>query len=162
MKKHELLAAMESARAELLEAIAGLSDEQLLEPGVVGNWSVRDVLQHISLWEAELVRLLAHVEQGRKPSGERWSGNVDIDALNAKWHAETAGRLLDRVQDDFHAVRRQTLRRLETLSDGDLERVRPQAWLRKRPLWQWIAEETFEHDAEHAAEILAWRRAQAG
>jgi uncharacterized damage-inducible protein DinB len=153
---------MESARAELLEAIAGMSDEQLLEPGVVGPWSVRDVLQHISLWEAELVRLLAHVEQGRKPSGERWSANLDIDALNAKWHAETAGRPLDRVQDDFHAVRRQTLRRLETMSDNDLERVRPQAWLRKRPLWQWIAEETFEHDREHSAEIRAWRRARAG
>jgi uncharacterized damage-inducible protein DinB len=162
MTKQELLSAMASARAELLEAIAGLSDEQLLEPGVAGPWSVRDVLQHISLWEAELVRLLAHVEQGRKPIGERWSGNLDLDALNAKWHAETADRPLDRVQDDFHAVRRQTLRRLETLSDGDLERVRPQAWLRKRPLWQWIAEETFEHDAEHAAEIRAWRRARAG
>ena len=159
MHKRELLSAMESARAELLEALAGLTNEEMLQPGVVGAWSVRDVLQHISLWEAELVRLLVHVEHGRKPTGERFSGSIDVDRLNTKWHAETADRPLERVQDDFHGVRRQTLRRLEPLTDDDLERIRPQPWLRKRPLWQWIAEETFKHDAEHAAEIRVWRAA---
>ncbi len=125
----------------------------------MGDWSVRDVLQHISLWEAELVRLLLHIQRGRRPSGERFSGPIDVEALNARWHEETRHRPLDSVLDDFHGVRRQTLRWLDDLSDDDLTRVRPEKWLGGRPLWRWIAEETYEHDQEHAGQIRAWRTA---
>ena len=151
---------MEAARGELQKVIDGLSDEELLAPGVVGGWSVRDVLQHISLWEAELVKLLVHLPQGRKPPGERYSGEVDIDKLNAKWHAETRDRPLEHVLTDFQAVRKQTVRRVEALADADLEVVKPHSWLRGRPVWVWIADETWEHDREHAEQIRAWREAR--
>lgn len=160
MKGATLRSRVETARQELLDAIDGLTPEQLLEPGVVGDWSVRDVLQHISLWEAELVRLLLHVDRGRRPGGERFSGKIDVDALNARWHEETRHRPLQSVLDDFHGVRRQSLRWLDQLSDDDLTRVRPEAWLRGRPLWRWIAEETFEHDQEHAEQVRQWRQAR--
>ncbi|HET7009920.1 MAG TPA: DinB family protein [Anaerolineales bacterium] len=158
MNKRELLAELEASRGELLAAIEGLSPEEMLEPGAVGAWSVRDVLQHVSMWEAELVKLLSHVEQGRKPSGERWSGSIDLDTLNAKWHAETKDRPLEDVLADFQAVRRQMLRRMEALSDDDVTKVKPLKWLRGRPLWQWISEDTSEHDREHAGQIASWRR----
>jgi len=32
---------------------AGLSDAQLMEPGVTGDWSVRDILAHVTTWEEE-------------------------------------------------------------------------------------------------------------
>src|SRR4030067_895632 len=120
MNKQQLLAEMESARAEIMEAIAGLSDEEMLKPDVVGTWSVRDVLQHISLWEAELVKLLVHAQQRRRPAGDRWSGKLDIDALNARWHAETRDRPRDRVRADFAGVRPQTQRRLNELAGAAL------------------------------------------
>ena len=159
MNKQELLSAMESSRRELLDAIAGLTDEAMLEPDVVGAWSVRDVLQHISLWEAELVKLLVHVQQRRRPSGERWSGKLDIDALNARWHAETRDRPLDRVRADFATVRQQTQRRLNELAEADLTETRAFPWLKGRPPWQHVFEDTAEHDREHAAQIRAWRKA---
>jgi uncharacterized damage-inducible protein DinB len=151
---------MESSRRELLDAIAGLSDEELLEPGVVGEWSVRDVLQHISLWEAELVKLLVHVQQRRRPTGDRFAGKIDIDALNARWHAETKDRPLDSVQADFAAVRQQTQRRLNEVGEADLANAKLVPWLKGRPLWQWVFEDTAEHDHEHAAQIRAWREAR--
>jgi uncharacterized damage-inducible protein DinB len=157
MNKQELLSAMESARAEILEAMAGLSDEAMLEPNVVGAWSVRDVLQHISLWEAELVKLLVQTKQRRRPAGERWSGKLDMDALNARWHAETQDRPLDRVRTDFAAVRQQTQRRLNELAEADLTETRAFPWLKGRALWQYVLEDTIEHDREHADQIRAWR-----
>jgi len=160
MNKHELLTGMESSRAEIVEAMAGLSDEAMLEPNVVGAWSVRDVLQHISLWEAELVKLLVHVQQRRRPAGERWSGKLDIDALNARWHAETLDRPLDRVRADFAAVRQQTQRRLNELAEADLTETRAFPWLKGRALWQYVFEDTIEHDREHAEQIRAWREAR--
>jgi len=157
MNKQQLLAEMESARAEIVEAMAGLSDEAMLEPDIVGAWSVRDVLQHISLWEAELVKLLVHVQQRRRPVGERWSGKLDIDALNARWHAETRDRPLDRVRADFAGVRQQTQRRLNELAEADLTETRAFPWLKGRPLWQYVLEDSAEHDREHAEQIRAWR-----
>ncbi len=160
MTKQELLDSMDHSRHDLLAAIAGMSDEEMLEPGAVGEWSVRDVLQHISLWEAELVKLLVHVQQRRRPSGDRFAAKIDIDALNARWHAETKDRPLEAVRADFSAVRQQTQRRLNEASEADLANARLVPWLKGRPLWQWVFEDTAEHEQEHAAEIRAWREAR--
>ena len=70
MNKEEILAELRATREKLLDAIDGLTPEELLSPKAVGEWSARDILQHLSLWEAELIRLFVHLERGRKPAGE--------------------------------------------------------------------------------------------
>lgn len=158
MTQAEILAALETSRAAPLAAIEGLSPEQLLAPKTIGEWSVRDVLQHLSLWEAELVRMFVALEKGRRPTGEGFVAHPDYDAINARWHAATKDRPLDRVLDDWHAVRRQVLRWVQGFSDDDLSRPRTEAWMRGRPLWRWIAGYTFRHEQEHTEPIRAWRR----
>jgi hypothetical protein len=160
--KQELRASLEESRAALLDAIDGLTPEQLLQPRAVGEWSVRDILQHLSLWEAELVRLLMHVDQGRRAVGQSFVPNPDFDSLNARWHAETKDRPLDRVLEDFHGVRRQTRRWIDEFSDEDLERLRRESWLHNQSLARWIAEYSYEHEQEHTQAIRAWRKAQSG
>ena len=162
MTKDEVLAALDDSRSRLLGAVDGLTPEQLLQHGVVEAWSARDLLQHISLWEAELVRLLAHLDQGRRPTGEALSRRPDFAKLNARWHTETKDRPLERVLEDLHGVRRQTLRWVEKLSDDDLTRPRPERWLHDNPVWRWIAEYSFEHEREHTDQIRAWRRSENG
>jgi len=161
MSKQEIRSALEASRSALLDAIDGLTPEHLQHPKAVGEWSVRDILQHISLWEAELVRLLVHVDQGRRAVGQSFVANPDFDSLNARWHAETKDRPLDRVLEDFHGVRRQILRWVDELADEDLTRIRREAWLHKQPLARWIAEYSYEHEAEHTQAIRAWRERQA-
>src|SRR3989304_982715 len=158
MTKQEIIAALEASRSALLDAIDGLTPEQLQHPKSVGEWSVRDVLQHLSLWEAELVRLLVHVDQGRRAVGQSFVPNPDFDSLNATWHAETKDRPLDRVLEDFHGVRRQTLRWVDEFSNEDLTRIRREAWLPNQPGARWIAEYSYEHEAEHTLAIRAWRQ----
>jgi hypothetical protein len=158
MTKEEVLSALNSSRLALLDAIDGLSPEQLLQPNAVGEWSVRDILQHVSLWEAELVRLMMHVDQRRRPSGPGFASHPDFDAINARWHAETKDRPLERVLEDFHGVRRQTLRWVREFSAHDLTRKRPEPWLRGFPLARWIAVYSHEHEQEHAQAIRAWRK----
>jgi uncharacterized damage-inducible protein DinB len=161
MTKVEILAALEASRRGLLDAIDGLSPEQLLQPNSVGTWSVRDILQHLSSWEAELVRLMMHVDQRRRPSGPGFTSHPDFDAINARWHAETKDRPLERVLEDLHAVRRQTLRWVREFSAHDLTRKRPEPWLRGLPLDRWIADYSHEHEAEHTQAIRAWRQSEA-
>ncbi len=156
MNKQELVEGLEKRRAEFLSAIEGLSDEQLTEPGVAGEWSVKDILAHLSRWEAELIGLLFQAQQGRNPTTAQFS-STPIDALNQRWYKDSQDRPLDRVLSDWHAVRRQTLKRVQAFSEKELTDPKAFRWLSGKPLFEWITSDSVEHEAEHAVRIREWR-----
>ena len=49
--RRQLLKRVDEAWEAFNESYTGLSDVQLLEPGVTGTWSVRDILAHVTTWE---------------------------------------------------------------------------------------------------------------
>jgi hypothetical protein len=157
MKKDELLNALEEQREKFLEAIDGLSNEELIEPGVVGDWSVKDIIFHLSMWEADLIKLLWQLSQGEKPSTAYFT-NSSVDETNAAWQEISKTRSLDQTLADFEAVRKQTYRRVSAIPDKDLIDPDRYEWLEGDPLWKWIAGDSFEHEIEHAAQIRMWRR----
>jgi len=155
MNQNELLIALQESRERFMDAIENLPDSAMLEPGVNGDWSLKDVLAHLSRWEAELVRALWQTRQGRAPT---WPRSDQIDALNAQWYAEMRERPLHKVLEDFEGVRNQTMLRVETFNDRQLTDPHAYRWLLGKPLWQLIAANSFEHEAEHLEQIEAWRK----
>jgi hypothetical protein len=160
MTQDEILDALEDNREQFLEAIDDLSDEEMLEPGVVGDWSLRDLIYHLCMWEAELVKLLWQASQGEKPSTIHFS-QVSTDEANENWRQQAGSRDLERLLDDLAAVRKQTGRRVSAFSDKDLNDPQRYPWLKGRPLWECIAGDSFQHEAEHTTQVLAWRAARA-
>src|SRR5690242_1709047 len=57
--KAELLAALADAQAQFDAAIAGLDEAALVEPGVVGDWSVKDLIGHVAAWEQLVIESVA-------------------------------------------------------------------------------------------------------
>ena len=51
MDRRQLLKRLNTAWAAFNESYAGLSDAALLQPGVTGAWSVRDIIVHVTTWE---------------------------------------------------------------------------------------------------------------
>ena len=156
MNKKEILRALQDGREKFLEAIAGLSEAQMREPGVVGEWSVKDILTHLSLWEAELIRLLWELKGGQKPTYPTLN-NQDVDQLNEKWHRESKDRPLERVMADFLAVRKQTIRQVQGFLENDLNDPQRYPALGGDSLEEWIAGDSYRHEAEHEAQVRAWR-----
>lgn len=156
MKKQDLLKELEEGREHFLDAIDGLSDEEMEQPGVMDDWSVKDLLAHLTMWEAELIKLLWQAKQGQRPSSVHFS-HISVDELNKRWKNEMQDRSLERVMADFQSVRNQTIRRVEAFSDKDLNDSKRYAWLDGEPLWEWIAGDSFQHEAEHIEQITAWR-----
>ena len=156
MTQDEILDSLEDEREKLLEAIEGLSDEQMIEPSLGGGWSVKDVLHHLAMWEAEIVKLLWQASQGTKPTTIHFA-HADIDQVNATWQASGKDRPLELVTGDFSGARKKTARRVESFRDQDLNDPQRYPWLKSTPLWKWIAEDSFNHDAEHAEQIRKWR-----
>src|SRR5207248_7378604 len=83
MSKQQLLKRLDQAWAEFRESYAGLSDADLMRPGVTGTWSVRDIIAHVTWWEEEALTHLPLVLAGGRPP--RYSvTHGGIDAFNAK------------------------------------------------------------------------------
>lgn len=156
MNKTELLDALEQSRERFLDAVEGLPDEDLQEPGVVGDWSLKDLLVHLTRCEAELVKLLWQAGQKRTPTSAHFA-QIPVDEQNERWYRESRQRPLDLVLEDFHGVRNQTIRRVEALPERAFDDPQFYPWLGENPLWKWIAEDSFTHEAEHEAQVRAWR-----
>src|SRR5713226_3184308 len=82
MDKQQLLKRLETAWTALKESYTGLSDAQLLEPGVMGDWSVKEILAHLTIWEEEALKYLPLLSNGEKPP--RYVRYGGIDAFNAQ------------------------------------------------------------------------------
>ncbi len=156
MNLDEILDALEDSREQFLDAIDGIPNESFLTPGVIGEWSIKDLIAHLCAWEAELVKLLWQITQAQKPSTAHFTQN-SVDETNASWQQLFKDRLLEKVLADFEAVRKQTTRRIEAFSDEDLNDPQRYSWQKQTPLWEWIANDSYLHETEHAEQIRAWR-----
>ena len=66
-RREQLLKRLDKAWRVFRESYAGLSDAEVLEQGVTGLWSVRDIIAHVTTWEEEALKHLPLILKGGKP-----------------------------------------------------------------------------------------------
>ncbi len=154
--KKELLETLEDSRQEMLEMLEDLPDEALVQPGVTGEWSIKDILAHLTYWEGQIVTLIFQVQRGMaKPSTAHFSPEP-VDAVNQRWYESGKDRPLEMIWQDWVSVRKQTIRRVNELSETDLSDPKKYAWSKGKPLCEWILGDTVEHEEEHGDAIREW------
>jgi hypothetical protein len=156
MTKQELLENVRKGSETFIKSFEGLGPDALLETGVVEDWSIKDLIAHVSFWKAELIQVLFNAKMGTTPPF--LSQPRDIDAMNAKFHKESQARTADQTLADYHGVSKQLLRRIEDFSEKDFGDPDRFPWLRNEPLEQWVAVDSYEHEEEHSAQIVTWRK----
>jgi len=156
MTKTELIEALEDGQAEMVEMLEDLPEASMLEPGVIGNWSIKDILNHLSMWEGQLITLLFQVSRGMEKPTTLHFGKETMEEINQRWYAASQDRSLDLIWQDWVSVRKQTLRRVSEISEADLIDPKKFHWQKGVPLWQWIANDTIEHEDEHGDAIRDW------
>ncbi|MDQ3855915.1 MAG: maleylpyruvate isomerase N-terminal domain-containing protein [Chloroflexota bacterium] len=142
-----LLSRLDKAWTAFQESYAGLSDTELQEPGVTGDWSVKDVLAHVSIWEEEALKYLPLIIEGGRPP--RYATVGGIDAFNARMIQEKRGLSVIEVRrqlDETHARLRAFVRAAPA---GQLTR---ETRARRR-----LRLDTYGHYPEHTAAIRSWR-----
>lgn len=150
--RRRVLARVDAAWAALKESYTGLSRAGLTEPGVTGDWSVKDVLAHVTTWEAEALQYLPLILAGGRPP--RYTVYGGLDAFNARTSEEKRGLLLAEVLRQLDETHRQ-LREL-------IGRIPEVQFTRETRARRRIRLETSGHYPEHAAAIRRWRRRRAG
>jgi hypothetical protein len=147
-RRARLLHRLDQAWQALQDSYAGLSEAELLEPGVTGTWSVKDIIAHVTWWEEEALAHLPLVLAGGRPP--RYSVTYGgIDAFNAKMTNARKDLSLAEVlrrRDDVH-------RRLIALVRSVPEtQVTGETRFRRR-----LRLDTYGHYPKHARAIRAWR-----
>ncbi len=120
--KKELLAELDSEWAHIERICAGLSEAAMQKPGVEGEWSVKDILCHLSAWEKYLLDRLGYVLTGQPPIYPSMSNWDDVHRFNAQVYAENKNRPLNSVIIEFRSLYRGVMTVLESMNDEQLNR----------------------------------------
>lgn len=146
--RERLLKHLDQAWRSLTESYAGLLDRELLESGVTGAWSVRDIIAHVTVWEEEALEHLPLIQRGGRPP--RYSvAYGGIDAFNAlatgrRKHHSLAEVLLQR--DSVHR------RLVEFVGNAPEEDLAGGTRFRRR-----LRLDTYGHYPKHGQAIRRWR-----
>lgn len=150
-RANRVLDQLDAAWSDFHEAYAGLTDVQMQIAGVTGNWSVRDLIAHVTWWDQESIdHLPITVVRGRLPRYSQQYGG--IDAFNAMKTRETAALTLIEVQDAARSTHQRLLDYLLELDADD--------WVANNRFRHRLKLDTWSHYPIHAADIRAWRTAQ--
>lgn len=153
MKKQDVLTSLVTARAELLDAIEGLSEEQLTTMPVAGEWTVREVLAHIAGWAAWDLAAIRSILAGESLD---FAPIQDVDAFNAGLVAEREDWPPSQILGEMGKAHDAMLELLAGLSEDEVfgdSRFHGPYW---RSLAEWL-QVAWEHEQQHAAQIRAWR-----
>jgi len=139
--------------AALEVALAGLSDEQMLEKDVVGEWSVKDLLGHMAFWAQQAAKNTELVKTGRQDKIVRPANPETTDRWNARERHARAHRPLAEVQRELEESHRQALAALADLPEEKLSLE-----LDGGIFLELYAVDTYDHYREHIAQVLSWRK----
>ena len=148
MTRDQVLQRLAAAWQDFEASYAGLTPAQLRTPGVTGQWSVRDIIAHVTWWEEEALAHLPVIRRGERPPrySTRYGG---IDAFNALRTAERRDLSLADVLRQHHDVHARLIRYVRHAPD---ELFTTETRFRHR-----LRMDTYSHYPIHSRAIRAWR-----
>jgi hypothetical protein len=148
MDRLQLLKRLDRAWEELKASYVGLSYPELLESCVTGNWSVRDIIVHVTWWEEEALKHLPLILAGGKPPkySVAYGG---IDAFNARMTEQKRNLSLDEVLRQRDETHHRLIEFIQTVPEDQIAR---ETRFRRR-----LRLDTYSHYPKHAEAIRKWR-----
>lgn len=136
----DLLQRIDDSWSAFLASVDDLTEDQLLDAGAVGEWSLKELFGHIAFWDA----------LGQENAALALSGQTrqfdDFEDLNQEDHAGRQGRTLAEERAAMHQAHAALVAGLEERTEMDATAID-----------EAIAGSTYEHYDEHVADVQAWR-----
>lgn len=135
---------LQAARSELHAALEVVDPASLTTPGLVGDWSGRELIAHLGYWAGHAVEAIHAVEEGR--TEEVGVGEPAVDEVNATVARVARETPLAAVQKRESASVEALIERLRRMDPGLLNVRLPDG----ATLEQGIREDGSNHYREHA------------
>jgi hypothetical protein len=148
----ELVDLVEETYGSWLQLLESAPSDRLEEPGVSGNWSLKDIIAHITWHEEQMVEVM----EARALIGSEW-WELPTHERNALIYEEYKSAPLEDILSDAIAAHQQLVHWIKTLSDGELNEPghfeeMPEDW----PFGDILAQNTYEHYGDHSAALARW------
>jgi hypothetical protein len=145
-----LVTELAAARDAFLEALGDVEPELLSTPGLVGEWSARELIAHMGYWAGHAAEALHFAAEGR--ADEFGEAEMDVDERNA-----VVARVA--AESDVRTVREREAAAYGALLES-LRGATP-ALLAERvaygdTLEQVVRDDGADHYREHTLDIRAW------
>jgi hypothetical protein len=146
LTKETLLEAIRFERGRLEQKVADLSPKEMIWPGSMDDWSVKDILAHLVDWEQRLIAWYRAGKRGEVPEtpapGKTWR---DLPALNQEGFERHRDEPLEQVMNLFQRSYQQTLGLVEGMSEEEIYTAGLYEWTGEESLYDYIAANTFKH-----------------
>jgi hypothetical protein len=159
VSKRDALDLIQKQRQALQTLVENLREEEMVQPKLDNNRSVKDILAHIAAWEQRMLQWIDESYRGQVPQrpapGMPWD---DLDGMNEQIYLQNKDRPLAEVVAEFENSYRQALKTVEGMPEQDLFDGARFAWRKGDPMWNMVAANTSDHYREHREEIEKWLR----
>ena len=135
------------ARAELFAALEAVEPGSLTTPGLVGEWSARELVAHLGYWAGYVVEVIQAVEDGRVE--ELYADRAAVDDVNATVARVARDTNLGTVRKREAASVEALVERLRRMDPSLLHAPLPSGY----PLEALVREDGVDHYREHAEEL---------
>ncbi|MBN1978425.1 MAG: ClbS/DfsB family four-helix bundle protein [Anaerolineae bacterium] len=144
--KIDLLVAIDKERGALEALLETLTPAQMVEPDVVGAWSVKDVLAHLIEWEQMCLGWYRAGLRGETPDlpapGYKWNQTPELNQAIYEKHRD---RALDDVLAQFGASHQEILGAIRELPNEELFTTGRYAWTGKNTMGTYFVSATSSH-----------------
>src|SRR5512138_3548096 len=133
--KKQLLETIEVEQKALDQLLAELTPAQMTRLGIVGEWSVKDVLAHLFEWQQMVLRWYSTGLQGKAPAipaeGMNWA---QLPQLNQQIYEKHCHRSLADIRKEFKASHQKCVSTIQGLSEENLFTRGRYAWTKSSTL----------------------------
>jgi hypothetical protein len=156
--KTELLKSIREERQRLEKSLQGLTDADMVRTTKPSEWSVKDILAHVSAWEQYFLERYQTGLRGEKQVMPEWSKPGVIDAINKEFYEGNFNRKLSDVKKKFRASHKTILKTVEKIPEEDMFTLAKYDWTGKNTLADYIIVNTSEHYPAHLKMIEALKK----
>jgi hypothetical protein len=151
--KRTLLFELNQTRSTWDKTLERISQLRMVEPGVVPEWTVKDIIAHVSWGERETVGML---EAKALVGSELWL--VSVEQRNTAVYEQNRNRVLVDIYADSEAIHLRLIEIVEGTSEDDLSHAE---WFSDLPGGNWpphrvIQVNVIDHYQHHTQDIENW------
>jgi hypothetical protein len=159
--REEMIAQLHADRSQLEEVLNGLNSEEMEIEGVQGEWSLKDIVAHITAWERYGIGWIQALAQGQKPEMPVPETSMDVlrknmAAMNAEIHRKNQNRPLQEVLEDSRQSFELLVKEIEALPEERLDTTFNYEWAKEPVPGRHVIAWRYWHYRAHLKHIQDW------
>ncbi len=138
---HALLDRIDEAWRQLFMGLDDIPEDRLSDPGVIGDWSLKDLFGHLAFWDEHATEEIERALAGLPREDNAWQEMNETDYAARRDHT------LSEQRSAMHQAHAALVERLESVAGIEAARID-----------EAIRVDTYEHYQDHIKDIRAWRQ----